>query len=144
MGYRSDVVAIFYTAKDNEDDEFNQRNRAKLKLFVEENFPAYWRGNDTSDFEDCLTMLYTTEGRLVFEFKVSSVKWYEGYAEVDAFEQFWNKFMELVEEGDEGDDPIDWAAEFIRIGENTDDIEERCVGDNDWLIQVSRIIDRNY
>ena len=80
MGYRSDVVAIFYATdvvkvnnSEAEAKAFNERNRAKLKLFVEENFPEYWRGADNPDDEDCLTMLDTPD-RLIYEFKVSSVK----------------------------------------------------------------------
>lgn len=147
MGYRSDVVAVFYATdkpKSEEHQGFNERNRAKLKLFMSENFPEYWRGkHEDSAPEDCLTML-DTDRRLLFEFKVDSVKWYEGYKDVIAFEQFWDKFRELVDAEPEGDEPCDWAGEFIRLGENTDDIEERCVGDNEWLIQVSRVIDTNY
>jgi hypothetical protein len=159
MGYRSDVVAIFYATdvlmiddSEAKAKEFNERNRAKLKLFVEENFPKYWRGNDTSNFDDCLTMLETHSksaggiriDRLIFEFKVSSVKWYDEYPEVFAFNQFWEKFSDLVDTEEEGNDPCDWAAEFVRLGENTEDIEERSSGDAEWLLQVSRVIENNY
>ncbi len=159
MGYRSDVMAVFYATDVGKIDdseakakEFNERNRAKLKLFVEENFPAYWRGADNSDFDNCLTMLDTAKkgrpGRLVFEFKVDSVKWYEGYPAVQLFNDFWEKFEELVagsgEGGEEGDDPCDWAAEFVRLGENTEDIEEKAIGDSDWVLQVKRTIDPYY
>jgi hypothetical protein len=147
MGYRSDVMAVFYARdlpKSEEHQGFNERNRAKLKLFMSENFPESWRGETESNLgDDGLTML-DKPNRLIFEFKVTDVKWYEGYKDVIAFEQFWDKFRELVEAEPEGDDPCDWAGEFIRLGENTDDIEERCVGDNEWLIQVSRVIDTNY
>ena len=162
MGYRSDVVAIFYTTDvlmidDSEAKakakvkEFNERNRAKLKLFVEENFPQCWRGGG-NELDDHLTMLETHSksaggiriNRLIFEFKVSSVKWYEGYPEVIAFEQFWEKFSDLVDTEEEGHDPCDWAAEFIRLGENTEDIEEKSIGDSDWLLQVNRYIETNY
>mgnify|MGYP003338092613 CR=1 FL=1 len=149
MGYRSDVVAIFYaTDKGGEEHrEFNKRNRVKLKLFMEENFPKYWRGTG-NELDDSLTMLDTPD-RLIYEFKVSSVKWYEGYEDVTEFEQFWDKFKELADaemDGDEpqGDEPVEWACEFIRLGENTEDIEEKSIGDSDWLLQVNRYIETNY
>ena len=144
MGYRSDIMAVFYAQdKPSEDYKgFNERNRAKLKLFVEENFPACWREENAGD-ENNLTLLDTPR-RLLYEFKVDSVKWYDSYPEVIAFEQFWDRFREMCSGEAEGDEPCDWASEFIRIGENTDDIEERCVGDSEWLIQVSRVIDTNY
>ena len=149
MGYRSDVVAIFYaTDKGGEEHrEFNKRNRVKLKLFMEENFPKYWRGTG-NELDDCLTML-DTPSRLIFEFKVSHVKWYEDYPEVVAFDQFWDKFRELVEENasmemDINQEPCEWSCEFVRLGENTEDIEEKSIGDSDWLLQVNRYIETNY
>lgn len=145
MGYRSDIMAVFYAQDIAGESERNARNRAKLKLFVEENFPKYWREEKEGQEgrEGNLTLLDQPH-RVLYEFKVSDVKWYESYPEVIAFEQFWDRFREMCEDKAEGDEPPLWAAEFIRIGENTDDIEERCVGDNEWLIQVSRVIDTNY
>ena len=153
MGYRSDVVAIFYaTDKGGEEHrEFNKRNRVKLKLFMEENFPKYWRGTG-NELDDHLTMLETHSksgggiqvDRLIFKFKADNIKWYEGYPEVIAFEQFWEKFSDLVDTEEEGNDPCDWAAEFVRLGENTEDIEEKSIGDSDWLLQVNRYIETNY
>ena len=158
MGYRSDVVAIFYTAAVSKIDgseekakEFNERNQAKLKLFVEENFPKYWRGTG-NELDDHLTMLETHSksgggirvDRLIFKFRADNIKWYEGYPEVIAFEQFWDRFNELVEQEEDEDDPCDWAAEFIRLGENTEDIEEKSIGDSHWLLQVNRYIETNY
>ena len=75
---------------------------------------------------------------------MTDVKWYESYSEVIAFEQFWDKFRELVEAEPEGDEPCDWAGEFIRLGENTEDIEQKCSTDAEWLLQVSRVIENNY
>lgn len=153
MGYRSDVVAIFYATdvlmiddSEAKAKEFNERNRAKLKLFVEENFPKYWRGTG-NELDDHLTMLEGDDGRirrLIFKFRADNIKWYEGYPEVIAFEQFWEKFSDLVDTEEEGNDPCDWAAEFVRLGENTEDIEEKSIGDSDWLLQVNRYIETNY
>jgi hypothetical protein len=142
MGYRSDIVAVFYTTNNSDN------NRAKLKLFVEENFPKCWReekeGQEGQEGQEENLTLLDQPHRVLYEFKVSSVKWYDSYSEVIAFEQFWDRFREMCEDEAEGDEPPLWAAEFIRIGENTDDIEERCVGDNEWLIQISRVININY
>ena len=74
----------------------------------------------------------------------SDLKWYESYPEVVAFDAFWEKFCELADESQEGDEPVDWACEFVRIGENTDDIEEKSSNEAEWLLQVNRVIDTNY
>ena len=50
--------------------------------------------------------------RLYFE----SVKWYEGYYDVDMF----NRLMEMLDAHG-----LDYLYGFIRIGEETDDIEQR-------------------
>jgi hypothetical protein len=146
MGYRSDVVAVFY-AQDRTGDEHkerNERNRAKLKLFVEANFPESLRYGGLNDVFDTPTML-------LYEFKNTDVKWYDSYPEVIAFEQFWDSFENLctkhipdapVEDADT--ESVDWAAEFIRLGENADDIEERSLGEADWLLRVSRTIETDY
>ena len=145
MGYRSDVVAVFY-AQDRTGDEHkerNERNRVKLKLFVEANFPESLRYGGLNVFD--------TPTRLLYEFKNTDVKWYDSYPEVIAFEQFWDSFENLctkhipdapVEDADT--ESVDWAAEFIRLGENADDIEERSLGEADWLLRVSRTIETDY
>jgi hypothetical protein len=145
MGYRSDVMAIFYTSGHKEPD-VEARNRAMLDMFMRENFPEK-EVKDTKMIDDDGLHRVEAGNRLVWEFRATSVKWYESYPEVVAFDAFWEKFCQTadgeVEEGSE-DEPVLWACEFIRIGENTDDIEERTSSDSEWLMQVSRVIDRNY
>lgn len=149
MGYRSDILAVFYTQDRDGDEnrELNERNRAKLKLFVETNFPESLREEGADGFGDGLKV-YETPTRLLYEFKNTNTKWYDSYPEVVAFEQFWDSFGELCGTdkwtAPEGDEPVLWAAEYIRLGENHDDIEERSLGDADWLIQVSRTIETEY
>jgi hypothetical protein len=147
MGYRSDILAVFYAQDEDgeEHKERNERNRAKLKLFVETNFPESLR-DDLSDGDGL--NVFDTPTRLLYEFKNTSVKWYDSYPEVVAFEQFWESFEELCGTdkwtAPEGDEPVLWAAELVRLGENHDDIEERSLGDADWLIRVNRTIETDY
>lgn len=149
MGYRSDVVAVFY-AQDRSEEKYkkrNERNRAKLKLFVEANFPESLREDD----DDGGLNVFDTPTRLLYEFKHTDVKWYDSYPEVIAFEQFWDSFGNLCDKHnpsapaeDADTEGVDWAAEFIRLGENADDIEERSLGEADWLLRVSRTIETDY
>jgi hypothetical protein len=148
MGYRSNVVAVFY-AQDRIGDEHkerNERNRAKLKLFVEANFPDDLRGSDGDGLD-----VFDTPTRLLYEFKNTDVKWYDSYPEVIAFEQFWDSFGNLCTKHipdapaeDADTESVDWAAEFIRLGENVDDVEDRSSGEADWLLRVSRTIETDY
>ena len=153
MGYRSDILAVFY-AQDRTGEEhkdFNERNRAKLKLFVDTNFPDALQGEDADGFDGGLSV-FDTPTRLLYEFKNTGVKWYDSYPEVMAFEQFWERFEKICGRDkwaagcaeDADTESVDWAAELIRIGENNDDIEERCLGEADWLIRVSRTIETDY
>lgn len=153
MGYRSDIVAVFYTKpvgdvkKTEEDNEaWNKRNEAKLKLFVEENFPAEWKKPEWAENNEGLTMLENDTG-VVFEFQISSVKWYESYPEVQKFNEFWDRFVALADaevEDDEGSDPVFWACEFVRLGENDDDVETKSSDEAQFVLSVSRTIERNY
>ena len=140
MGYRSDVMAVFYNIVTG-DEEKDKRNLATLDMFVRENFPEPLLHE--GDVDDGMRRI-EDKNRVIYEFKNTGVKWYESYEEVKAFDAFWEKFCELADESQEGDEPVDWACEFIRLGENTDDIEEKSSNEAEWLIQVSRVIDTTY
>jgi hypothetical protein len=121
MGYRSAITAVFYT---NEKDEW-----PLLKLFVEENFPK--------DLADCLEQECEEPcKRRGFVFRVDDYKWYDSYPEVQAFNEFEERFtsMEKCVDGT-------WACEFARIGEETDDIEERNSNHADYILRVVRHIE---
>jgi hypothetical protein len=121
MGYRSEITAVFYT---NKKDEW-----PLLKLFVDENFPK-----DLADYlEEESEEPRKTWG---FVFRVSDYKWYESYPEVQAFYEFEERFtsMEKCVDGT-------WACEFARIGEETDDIEERNSNHADYILRVIRHIE---
>lgn len=118
MGYRSDVVALFYC---------DDRQWPAMKLFVDENFPE--------DLAGCLSMF---KGKNIngFKFTDSNTKWYDSYPEVIAFNEFADKFTEI---GD--NDELKWAYEYTRLGEQTDDIEETQSVYADGFLYVSRSIE---
>ena len=121
MGYRSEITAVFYT---NKKDEW-----PLLKLFVDENFPK--------DLANCLRVeCEEKRGRWGFVFRVDDYKWYESYPEVQEFNEFEDRFsgMEKCIEGT-------WACEFVRIGEETNDIEERNSNHADYILRVVRHIE---
>jgi hypothetical protein len=61
---------------------------------------------------------YYGKGNILFRW--DSIKWYEGYEEVDAL----TNFMDWCDEGDENE--IEYR--FVRVGENYDDIVHRGQG----------------
>ena len=121
MGYRSDVAAAFYTA--------DKKHFPVLKLWLDENFP--WKYFDTDDVE------WFDKGMV---FRVESVKWYDSYPDVDAFTEAQEQFVRLVNALDEGEDerPV-FCYEFVRIGENFEDIEATHEGEAvEWILDVER------
>jgi hypothetical protein len=121
MGYRSDVKAVFYATPDK---------AAAVKLFVDENFPEELAGQ----LRPIKNKYYAG-----YMFEDENVKWYDSYPEVIAFNRFVSNFLELAEQGE-----IKWAYEFIRIGEDNDDVEETTSDFADYQLRVSRSIDSDF
>jgi hypothetical protein len=122
MGYRSDVHALFYTTK--------KEDLPLLKLFMDENYPK-----DLHDLEE------VSSNRIYgYEMKYEDVKWYESYDEVKAFGAFKTKYHALLDEQEDGKK---WKFEFIRIGEDIEDVE--CEqNDSSYVLSVSRSIEADY
>ena len=119
MGYRSDVMALVYPAG----GEHNLLNYDKLKTLMNTTF------KDVLDFwsDDYFTW---DDKHRVLKFAANSIKWYDSYPEVDRFTTFLAEVREL-----------EYEYEFIRIGEDTDDIEDDSTGDSNGFLYVSRSIE---
>ena len=125
MGYRSVVEAVFYTRKEEE--------YPLLKLYVEENFPKFWQEEDI----DCLKPI-KANNVWGCHFIADNVKWYESYPEIREFNEFVVKFNQLLTENERARPT--WAYEFVRLGEETDDIEEERSDNADFILSVCREI----
>lgn len=120
MGYRSDVAAAFYVK--------DVKHFSVLKLWLDENFPVDVFYNDIRWFE---------RGMLV---NCLNVKWYDSYSDVQAFDDAVEKYLALMEL-DASDDPPVFSYEFVRVGENYEDIETTYEGvDCECLLGVTREI----
>lgn len=127
MGYRSDVHALFYTTRKEE--------LPLLKLFMDENYPK-----DLHDLEEIKSnRIYG------YEMKYENVKWYSEYSDVKAFDAFKTKYSALIDdqEGEE-ENKQGWCFEFIRIGEDTEDIECESSTDSVCVLSISRQIEFDY
>lgn len=121
MGYRSNVVALLYAPKDG---------FSSLKLFIDEHFPF---DKEREGFN--LTM-FETEDLKGFKMEESDIKWYDSFSSVQKFYAFVEAYKELLHGV-----PMPWHYEFIRIGEETDDIEVEQTSDCYYLLAISRSIE---
>lgn len=123
MGYRSDVMALIYPEPgDDKSEKFEQ-----LKLLMATTFKDV-----DEDFGSCMTWI---EAGRVLKFNIQDVKWYPSYGDVQMFEKMLEEF---------GNDIPGYCTEFVRIGEEFDDMEQRQTGDNnEYYLQVRREIDCN-
>lgn len=126
MGYRSNVKAVFYTS--------DKEQWPALRLFVDENFPEELKGN----LEVIGSSTYCG-----YVFSCEDVKWYDSYPDVIAYNKCVEAYTDLIENA-EGDEELPWVYEFIRIGEDTDDIETTQAGEPSYVIRVRRIIDCDF
>jgi hypothetical protein len=122
MGYRSDVHALFYTT--------NKEDWPVLKLYMDENFPLKFL--ELKEIDSKVIHGY----EMVFE----SVKWYSDYDDIKAFDAFKTKYQALIEEQEDGKK---WCFEFIRIGEEDEDIEREQY-DSSYVLSVSKKIECDY
>lgn len=124
MGYRSDVRAHIYSYRvvgDPDNTVAVADGYARLKLIMSttyKEFMEYW--GDSFSWND---------NRQFLDFAMSDVKWYDDFPEV-------KKFMEFLKEIDE----LDFEYEFVRMGEETDDVERQSSDEADWFLEVRREI----
>lgn len=129
MGYRSDVA---YTIRFVDDHDTN--NHQSFFTFLME-------AKADPRCAIALSEVSIDEGRQEINFSVSSVKWYESYADVDSHTVLFDQARAWVDQVREGTLHCKIGAIFSRVGESTDDIEEIAIGDYDWeWIQISRQI----
>lgn len=121
MGYRSDVMAAFYVSK--------EEHFPVLKLWLEENFPM-------GMFHD--NIRWFNKGMVVEE---RDTKWYEDYDDVKAFDKAVRAYLLLVRSSEPEEGSPSFCYEFVRIGENYDDIDTEYDGIAcEWLLGVDRSI----
>lgn len=116
--------ALFYTMQ--------KEDLPLLKLFMDENYPK-----DLHDLEEI------SSNRIYgYEMKYEDVKWYSGYEDVQAFDAFRTKYLALLDAQEE--DGKEWAFEFVRIGEDTEDVEREQSTASMGMLSVSRRIECDY
>ncbi len=118
MGYRSDVKALIYPPS----GDTNLLEYDKLKLLMNTTFKDVL--DSWSDYFDW------NDTHRVLRFAANSVKWYDSYPDVAKFTQFLSDVRGL-----------EYEYEFIRIGEDDNDVESDSTGDASGFLYVSRSIE---
>ena len=122
MGYRSDVKALIYPVS----SEHSLIEYDKLKLLMNTTFKNVldsW-GDDYFTWDD---------HHRVLKFAANSVKWYDSYPDVDLFTKFLTEVRDL-----------EYEYEFLRIGEDDNDVESDSTGDAQGYMYVSRSIEVSF
>jgi hypothetical protein len=127
MGYRSDVMAVFYTYEPNE--------FPSIKLFIDEHVPEWFKDSEYMSTFSHKSTSGADKYLSGIKFSMNGLKWYTSYSDVQGFERMIDKFDALCEGGNK------WVWEFIRIGEEAGDVEERCSYESQHLIYVVRSIE---
>ena len=124
MGYRSEVTAIFYC--------HNQDDYPSMKLFVEENIGGTFKEDITEE---------ESNERKYIKFYLEDVKWYDSYSDVIQFNEFIKAFVELA---DDDESKLTWAYEFVRFGEELNDIEVTESDGANNVMSIHRYVDLNF
>lgn len=124
MGYRSEVTAIFYC--------HNKEDYLPMKLFVEENIGGTFKEDLTEE---------ESNDRKYIKFYLEDVKWYDSYTDVTEFNEFIEAFVELA---DGNESKLTWAYEFVRFGEELNDIEVTESNGSNNVMSIRREIEFNF
>jgi hypothetical protein len=125
MGYRSSVVCIIYP---NGVEVNREEKYALLKTLMATTF------KDVS--EAWSTYMEWLDADCILEFDIPDVKWYGEWVDVKAFEEM----RERIEAGEF--DGI--AVEFIRVGEESDDIDQHHSMIGEYYLNTQTAIVRGH
>jgi hypothetical protein len=116
MGYRSDVTIVMYPKR--------KEDFALLKLYADETFPDQFEVHE--------------EGFQYLMLELDSVKWYEGYEEVDVYTRAFSEWDTMFRDEYEPESGTLFHYEFMRIGEDMEDIVYDCSSDAEHILGVDR------
>ena len=120
MGYCSEVAYAIVAPKE------------KMLAFIAE---ARLKGNEHTGAALAECVLSESDDDYVLGFHMPSGKWYTDYDKVKSHEAIWSLFEEKA------DSDEDFRGAFARAGDNTDDNEERNIGNDCYdLVCLSRSV----
>jgi hypothetical protein len=140
MGYRSEVVYgvkvddIIWNDQATEEEKNLSADGLFLLMLTEMQGDEIAKKcfDDTYDINVHLTV--NKEARTIL-FHEDSLKWYDSYEDVKAHERLYEIMVEYADDFNEKqgmENPV--SCTFIRIGEESDDVEDRGSGNDPWSI----------
>ncbi|MDC3229628.1 hypothetical protein OAU05_00750 [bacterium] len=121
MGYRSDVTIVMYPKR--------KEDFALLKLYADETFPDQFEVHEDNN---------RIEGFQYLLLEIDSIKWYEGYEEVDVYTRAFSKWDTMFEDEYEPEQGSIFHYEFVRFGEDYEDIVYDRSVDSDMILGIER------
>jgi hypothetical protein len=121
MSYRSDVTIVMYPKR--------KEDFAALKLYVDETFPDEFEVHEDNN---------RIEGFRYLMLEFDSIKWYEGYEEVDVYTRAFSEWDTMFRDEYEPESGTLFHYEFVRIGEDYEDIVKDCSEYCDHILGVDR------
>jgi hypothetical protein len=109
MGYRSDVTIVMYPKR--------KEDFAALKLYVDENLPDEFEVHEDDNH---------TKGFKYLLLELDSIKWYEGYEDIDVYTRAFSEWEDMFRDGAEPEGEPIFHYEFMRRGENQEDVHYEC------------------
>jgi len=136
MGYRSTVaytIRFIPPQKDEPEKGLTAQNcRATFFTFLAE---AKANGDTAGAIADS-EYLTIDEKELTLNFFADDVKWYESYPDVQKVMEVFRFIDDEVESS--------WQYEFVRLGEDDNDVEVRSSDDPQWYLQVIRSVELHF
>jgi len=129
MGYRSDIRVVFYLTEGTHEERQPPLPFAALKLWFEETYPV-----QVAKDEWCVEITYGDDYIMC---AYTDVKWYSGYEHPNNVSEAFEKFSAAFR-SDERDHRAQY--EFVRVGEDADDIETDRSSYADHRLGVERSI----
>ena len=126
MGYRSSVVCLMYGNNDIGDNTI-------VKEFVRSRVEAF----TSSGGREHLIDAFSYDGWGV-KFECQDWKWYDSYPDIIFLEELFEEFEELLIGEDASE--TSYGLEFVRVGEEIEDIEQRYRGSIEGRLNVDRTI----
>lgn len=116
MGYRSNVMALIYpdTADHTTDAEPYEALKTIMNTTFKDVMDTFGGDAHWNDRHKCLV------------FKIDDIKWYDSYPDVQRFKAM----MDVFHDGGHDDEIPGYCTEFVRIGEDYDDVETEQTGDH--------------
>jgi hypothetical protein len=121
MGYLSDVTIVMYPKR--------KEDFAALKLYVDENLPDEFEVHEDDNH---------TKGFKYLLLELDSIKWYEGYEDIDVYTCTFSEWDTLFRDEYEPESGTLFHYEFVRIGEDYEDIVYDRSVDSGMILNIER------